>query len=114
MVDNYKALPYNINILRKVVLIMDLGKQQLFIEFSEGDIQDDGYDHSRKTFTNTEKFSDFLNGKYGEALCTNGNPVPVFIEASSWAELACIDETATFDVDNENESWFEVSIRSMV
>ena len=36
------------------------------------------------------------------------------IEASSWAELACVNETVTFDVDNEDESWFEVSIRSMV
>ena len=114
MIDKYKALPYNISILRKVVLIMDLGKQQLFIEFSEGDIQDDGYDHSRRTFTNTERFSDFLNEKYREATLVNGNSVPAFIEASSWAELACVGENATFTLDNDEESWFDVSIKSMV
>ena len=40
--------------------------------------------------------------------------MPAFIEAASWAEIACVDETATFTLDNDEESWFEVSIGSMV
>ena len=48
-------------------------------------MHDDGYDHSRRTFTNAERFSDFLNEKYGEATLVNGNSVPAFIEVSSWA-----------------------------
>lgn len=65
-----------------------------YIEFSEGAIDDDGVDRTRRCLTTPEALSDFLHDKYGDVLCTNG--IPAYVEASGWAEIACIDEEATF------------------